>query len=44
MKYQLDTEEKEILNAFEWNELKSVPNVVQESVPVNERQKVRRDE
>jgi predicted DNA binding CopG/RHH family protein len=30
MKYQLDTEEKEILNAFEWNELKSVPNVVQE--------------
>ena len=30
MKYQLDTEEKEILDAFERDELKSVPNVVQE--------------
>ena len=30
MKYQLATEEKEILDAFERDELKSVPNVVQE--------------
>ena len=30
MKYKLDKEEKEILDAFERDELKSVPNVVQE--------------
>jgi len=30
MKYKLDQEEKEILEAFERDELKSVPNVVQE--------------
>ncbi len=30
MKYKLDIEEKEILDAFERDELKSVPNVAQE--------------
>jgi len=30
MKFKLDKEEKEILDAFERDELKSVPNVVQE--------------
>ncbi|MGD1973721.1 MAG: hypothetical protein PVG73_06600, partial [Desulfobacterales bacterium] len=30
MKYQINNEEREILDAFERNELKSVPNVVQE--------------
>lgn len=30
MKYKLDKEEREILEAFERGELKSVPNVVQE--------------
>jgi predicted DNA binding CopG/RHH family protein len=30
MKYKFDQEEKEILDAFERDELKSVPNVVQE--------------
>ena len=30
MKYKLDKEEKEILDAFERDALKSVPNVVQE--------------
>ena len=32
MKYKLDQEEKEILEAFERDELKSVPNAVQEIV------------
>ena len=30
MKFKLDKEEKEIMDAFERDELKSVPNVVQE--------------
>ena len=30
MKFKLDKEEKEILDSFELDELKSVPNVVQE--------------